>query len=103
MLDLVLSAVPARDQSCDQLIDIDSITRRDNERSEGLGGQPLQQGAHRCHQHGRWALAGESPPDGQALTHGSNLGADPLERQGVPRREQQGRTVDRAGSYLLVA
>ena len=58
------------------------------------GAEPLQQGPDRGDHHrrgGRPGLAEEVPQDAEAPAHGLHVGADPLEGQGLPGREEHDR------------
>ena len=94
MFDLVLAAIAAGDEVGEQLVDVETITRSDLDGTAWIRCQSLDQCSHRGDHHRGWVVAGETPAHGEALTHGRDLWADSLEREGVPGREQEGRSVE---------
>ena len=91
MLDLILASVSQADELRHQLLRINPITRLDHHRRRLLDMRPetLEQRLHRSDDHRRrvGSTTGEMPHRLQAATHRLHIGAHPLKRQGLPRRE----------------
>ena len=92
VLDLVLASVPEAHEPGHEGLLVDALSGGHVHR---LGHhvertQALQQGAHGRHHHGRGRRrVAQVPQQTQALPHGRDLGAHPLEGERVPGREQR--------------
>ncbi len=90
MLDELLAAVPEGDEPCDELVGVDDVGGVDGDRVRGRGFRPetLQQAADASDDDGRPAIGvAQAPQQLEPLAHRLDRRADPLERQGLPRRE----------------
>ena len=89
VLDLVLPPVARPHQAGHEVARVEHVAGPDRDRLDVLDvrAQPLHEGPHRRHHDGRLVVA-EPPHRAQAPAHGLGGGADPLEGQGLPRREQ---------------
>ena len=102
MLDLVLAPVPRLDQAGDQGGGVDGLAPSDHDRLDVLhvGPEALHEGLHRRH----WGAGRRSGwrrrPCPQPAAHGLDAGADLLERQGLPRREEVDRALAEVGDQV---
>ena len=90
-LHLVLTPVAAGDQPGDQLVAVDVVAGRHDDRLDLLDvrTEPLHQRAHRRHHdRGRRRPDREPPHHPQATAHRLERRRHPLERQRLPRREE---------------
>ena len=90
-LDLVLAPVAAGDEARDQLVAVDLVAGAHDDRLDLLDvrAEALHQRPHRRDDdRGRRARPGGAPHHPQAPAHRLERRRDPLERQGLPRREQ---------------
>jgi len=99
VLDLVLAAVPPGHQLGEERADVDLLARPDDDRRGPDGGpQPLEQRADRSDDHPRGrrqravGRVRQRVQDGQAPPHRLDLGADALEGQRLPRRQDGDRS-----------
>ena len=102
-LDLVLTAIPHRDEPCDQRVTVDLVAPADDDGLHFLhvGAEPLHERPDRSHDdRGRHARP-EPPQDTGATRHRLERGRDALERQGLPRGKLL--DVERRQELLQVA
>jgi hypothetical protein len=105
VLHLGLAPVPGHPQPLDDRRLVAGLAVADHQRSDGVDerAEALDQRPDRGDDH-RWHPLGGSvsePPDGpQPAPHGLDAGADPFERQRLPRREQLHRVVAQEGGEV---
>ena len=105
VLDLVLAPVSLRHEPPEQIAHVDLESRSDQLRCRVLERpEPLEQRTHRGHHHPwrreRPVAAGQRVQQGEAPAHRLDLGADPLEGQGLPRRQHGDGTFQDTGGAV---
>ena len=99
MRHLVLAPIAGPDEAGDEFGRVDLVAGADDDRFDVLhvGTEPLHQRPHGRDERPRHASRVAQPPhDPQAPSHGLDAGADPLEREGLPGRED----VDGVGAQV---